>query len=353
MSNELISVIVPVYKVEPYLRRCVDSILNQTYTNLEVILVDDGSPDCCPAICDEYAEKDKRVHVIHKENGGVSSARNAGMDYVYKEHRELLGEYIAFIDSDDWIHPMYFMELVRCATKEQIGICICNYESVTEYNKYFTNVPNKKYEIITDDPFGNELCERQRRQVWARIFRKSVLENIRFQLGLSWGEDTEFNYFAFNWCKNNCKLIAFTDLKLYMYFQNDSSITQSMTDVEKNKIIRWYLTQVENEDIELSTRANYFVRSCKEVLASRYSGDLGIYKIDNSKICDEFIKKCIDLQKKNHFMNSSKWLTYRLLFACPLVYRLFRIIDDPTMLDWEKAQKKKLKEAEKSEKSEK
>ncbi len=89
MANEMITVIIPVYKVEEYLRRCVDSVLNQTYTNLEVILVDDGSPDGCPAICDEYAQRDSRVHVIHKENGGVSTARNAGMDYVFTQRTEV------------------------------------------------------------------------------------------------------------------------------------------------------------------------------------------------------------------------------------------------------------------------
>ena len=93
-----ISVIVPVYKVEPYLRKCVDSILNQTYANLEIILVDDGSPDNCGAICDEYARIDFRVNVIHKENGGQSDARNVGM-------RAMTGEYLMFVDSDDWLEP--------------------------------------------------------------------------------------------------------------------------------------------------------------------------------------------------------------------------------------------------------
>ena len=94
----LISVIVPVYKVELYLRQCVDSLLAQTYSNLEIILVDDGSPDGCPAICDEYARKDSRVRVIHKPNGGLSDARNVGLDAAR-------GEYIGFIDSDDWVMP--------------------------------------------------------------------------------------------------------------------------------------------------------------------------------------------------------------------------------------------------------
>lgn len=106
--NPLISVIVPIYNVEKYLARCVDSIVNQTYKNLEIILVDDGSPDRCPQMCDDYAEKDSRIKVVHKKNGGLSDARNAGMAVA-------TGEYISFIDSDDWIDlETYDLVLEKC-----------------------------------------------------------------------------------------------------------------------------------------------------------------------------------------------------------------------------------------------
>ena len=101
MVQPKISVIVPIYKVEPYLRRCLDSIVNQTYRNLEIILVDDGSPDNCGNICDEYAQKDLRIEVIHKENGGLSSARNIAID-------KANGDYLAFVDSDDWLDTDMF-----------------------------------------------------------------------------------------------------------------------------------------------------------------------------------------------------------------------------------------------------
>ena len=107
--GELISVIIPVYKVEDYIHRCVDSVLTQTYGNLEIILVDDGSPDRCGEICDEYAAKDKRVVSIHKKNGGLSDARNAGMEVCE-------GEYITFLDSDDWVVPNYIERLYRLLT---------------------------------------------------------------------------------------------------------------------------------------------------------------------------------------------------------------------------------------------
>ena len=98
----LISVVVPVYNVEKYIHQCIDSILSQTFTDLELILVDDGSPDRCPQICDRYAEQDQRIHVIHQKNGGLSAARNAGIDWAFANSDS---QWITFVDSDDWVHP--------------------------------------------------------------------------------------------------------------------------------------------------------------------------------------------------------------------------------------------------------
>ena len=122
-SQPKISVIVPVYKTEGLLDRCVESIVGQTYKNLEIILVDDGSPDNCPAMCDEWAEKDSRIRVIHKENGGVSSARNAALDIA-------TGDYIGFVDSDDWIEPEMYASLIRKISESGKNIALCSYYAV-------------------------------------------------------------------------------------------------------------------------------------------------------------------------------------------------------------------------------
>ena len=118
----VISVIVPVYKVEPYLHRCVDSILSQTYTDFELILVDDGSPDNCGAICDKYAKLDSRIHVLHKKNGGLSSARNAGIDWVFANSDS---QWFSFIDSDDWVHPQYLELLYQAVKAYEVRISQC------------------------------------------------------------------------------------------------------------------------------------------------------------------------------------------------------------------------------------
>lgn len=126
-EEPLISVIVPVYNVEKYLDKCVDSIVNQTYKNLEIILVDDGSPDNCPKMCDDWARKDKRIRVIHKKNGGVSSARNLGINNAN-------GECIGFVDSDDWIEKKYIQKLYETLIQEGADIALCGCNRVTGTN---------------------------------------------------------------------------------------------------------------------------------------------------------------------------------------------------------------------------
>lgn len=127
-QEDLISVIVPVYKVEKYLHRCVDSIINQTYKNLEIILVDDGSPDNCPKICDEYAQKDQRIKVIHKKNAGISEARNAGLEIAQ-------GEFVAFVDSDDYIDSTMYEKMLLLAQKEKNDLVLCGFKKVSEDGK--------------------------------------------------------------------------------------------------------------------------------------------------------------------------------------------------------------------------
>ena len=153
MQNPLVSIIVPIYKVEPYLRRCLDSIVNQTYTNLEIILVDDGSPDGCPQICDEYVAKDKRIIVIHKENGGLSDARNAGLDICK-------GEYISFVDSDDILDLNAVEYMLNAGTDVDIVITnvkmFINEEEINHLNK--THCNSLPFKTIGSDDLLLRLC---------------------------------------------------------------------------------------------------------------------------------------------------------------------------------------------------
>ena len=135
----MISIIVPVYNVEKYIYRCVDSILSQSFTDFELILVDDGSPDDCGKICDDYAKKDNRISVIHKENGGLSSARNAGLDWVFANSKS---EYVTFIDSDDWVDTDYLRALLDGIKNTASSVSACKFQEV------FLPVSFKRFPMI-------------------------------------------------------------------------------------------------------------------------------------------------------------------------------------------------------------
>ncbi len=215
MEMPLVSVIVPVYKVEPYLHRCVDSIHIQTYTNLEIILVDDGSPDNCGTICNEYARKDKRIKVVHKENGGLSDARNVAIDIAF-------GEYITFVDSDDYIAPDYVETLYRLVEKYQCKIGVAwlrafheGYEIDTKQPSYFEKVFDRMEGI--EKMFYQELFDTA---AWCKIYHRSLFETgIRYPFGLLY-EDLPTTYLLFL----QADKIAFCNRIIYNYLLRANSI---------------------------------------------------------------------------------------------------------------------------------
>ena len=175
----VISVIVPVYKVEKFLPRCVDSILGQTYRELEVILVDDGSPDGCGAICDAYAAKDSRVTVIHKENGGLSSARNAGLD-------RAKGEYIAFVDSDDWIEPEMYGHMLALTEKYDAKlVCAGRYDVSEKTGEKKVGLCPRKEEAVSAEEMAGRIFLWQGCDSSAcdKLYHRSLLESFRYPEG--------------------------------------------------------------------------------------------------------------------------------------------------------------------------
>lgn len=174
--DDLISVIVPIYKVEEYLDECISSIVAQTYKNLEIILVDDGSPDNCGAICDNWAEKDSRIRVIHKENGGLSDARNAGLSVAN-------GDYIAFVDSDDWIDPRMYEILLLAMKREDSDLVACNILSC--YPERQVPYGCETYTVGGSEVFLSMLYDDTRFPVSAlnKLYRRELWDNIRFPVG--------------------------------------------------------------------------------------------------------------------------------------------------------------------------
>ena len=212
-----ISVIVPVYKVEPYLHRCVDSILAQTFTDFELILVDDGSPDNCGAICDEYAQKESRVHVIHQANGGLSAARNAGIDWVFANSDS---EWISFVDSDDWVHPQMLEQLYRAAIEHDVKVSVCGYEE-TSGNIRWSNADTAQVTLWPIEQFYVE-HNVNATVAWGKLYSRECFADIRYPVGKT-HEDEYVTYrilFA-------CEQVAVIDGSMYAYFVNPQGITKS------------------------------------------------------------------------------------------------------------------------------
>ena len=229
MTTPLISVIVPVYRVEEYLERCVKSILSQTYKNLEVILVDDGSPDQCPAICDACADKDARVKVIHQENKGLSGARNAGIDAAS-------GEYLAFVDSDDYVSPHFIKELYQLLqdTGCAIGQCRFSYVKgdglVEEGDSAFCIY---RGESLMEQLYGPEEKATCFVVAWNKLYRAELFKEtgIRYPEGRI-HEDEATTYRLFH----EAKKLAFLDRALYGYYTENGG---SITSVFSAKRLQW------------------------------------------------------------------------------------------------------------------
>ena len=178
----MISIIVPVYKVEKYLPRCIESILNQTYKDLELILIDDGSPDNCPQICDEYAKKDSRIVVLHQKNKGVSAARNAGLNLAK-------GEYIGFVDPDDFVVPEMYETMSGEMERQQVELAICGYDYFDENGNVDIKrlYKSRENELLTQKEIMNRFSDMPpsiRHGVWNKLFKKNLLHEIRFIEGL-------------------------------------------------------------------------------------------------------------------------------------------------------------------------
>lgn len=229
LNGALISVIVPIYKTEPYLRRCVDSILKQTYSNLEIILVDDGSPDRCGVICDEYAEQDHRIIVIHKTNGGLSDARNFALDI-------MRGDYVTFIDSDDFVAPYYIAQLYHALQENLADISVIAEAYVEEKDDGSFRPMKRPLRDLkgTIAMTAQEALDCMLRQdlfeasAWAKLYRSELFEGVRYPVGCTY-EDQGTTYQTF--LKSKC--IVYTGEHLYFYVQRKESILHTVQSSQR------------------------------------------------------------------------------------------------------------------------
>lgn len=310
MSNPKISIIVPVYQVEKYLKTCVNSIQNQTYTNIQIILVDDGATDESPMICNRLAEEDERILVIHKKNGGLSDARNAGL-------QAAVGQYIGFVDSDDYIHPEMYEILLRRMEEDQSDISICEYKRIKENdlkldNKVETIISNRCFsreEFIEEllKPYGGHFVV-----VWNKLYNKELFRALKFPIGKQHEDE-----FIIHRIIAQCKKITYVENQLYYYRQRRGSIMDEgfsikSMDYGEALIDRYYFTKKmgfinwKNHTVE---RLSYELEKWGAL-----SGD--------DKILQERFK---ELQKKSSFLifEKSAWQEYSFFGRCYLRFCLF------------------------------
>ena len=275
MNTPLISVIVPVYKVEAYLDRCVQSIVDQTYQNLEIILVDDGSPDNCPAMCDAWAAKDSRIKVIHKENGGLSDARNVGMAVA-------AGEYISFLDSDDWVDIHFLQVLYDLIVRTNADIAECRF--VTTFGE--SSLPTFSEEITVCTPEEALVRHIQmtmfKQVVWNKLYRKNII-NVQFEKGKC-HEDEFWTYQIIA----NCKRLAHIEKALYFYFQRADSIMGAAYSIKRLDVIE---AKVNRNDFLKKHYPHLFQVSDVDIcFTCFYHGQLVLKHMKHNQLKQAFVK---------------------------------------------------------------
>lgn len=251
MGNDLISIIIPVYKVEEYLEKCIESVLKQTYTNLQIILVDDGSPDNCGKICDEYAKKDSRIEVIHKVNGGLSDARNVGI-------AQAKGKYIGFVDSDDYIKEDMYEILINLIKEYDADVSICNLYDVIDGKEYIRNNENGIQEYSRLEILKEVLLDKNiQSYAWNKLYKKELFDEIKYPIGKKY-EDIGTTFYVFE----KCNKIVVTSKPEYYYLKRSDSLVNNVTESTvldyTDIIIQRYLYTQKNIE-ELRKYNNYYL----------------------------------------------------------------------------------------------
>ena len=320
-----VSVIVPVYNCETFLPACIDSILNQTYRDLEIILIDDGSGDGSGEICDAYAAEDARIRVIHQVNQGVSVARNSGLDVA-------TGEWIAFVDADDTVEPDMYAVLVKLSVEHEADIALCGYRKVhfdgTSKDILGTGI------LRTQDPWEASECLLTGRYFtgspWAKLYHKELFENIRFDPTLKINEDVLMNVQIFR----NAKKLVFWDVPKYCYYEREGSATRVTNGMKIKRdcveAAQRMLDMYRNTSLESACAAKLhyaLLALYREGLLRAYSSEKETRKIIHRRIYD-VSKRTTNISRR------SQW-NYRFMHYLPwlyvIVYRIFDWIREPNI----------------------
>lgn len=324
MSNPLISVIIPVYKVEDYLERCLESVINNTYMNLEIICVNDGSPDNCQCILEQYAAQDSRIKVIVQTNQGLSAARNTGID-------NASGEYLYYLDSDDWIHERAFEFLLRAARESGADIVVGGYKRVF-YTETFLQKTEAEYPaevVAVPAKYFAESSGHYRDMVWGILYHNDAVRGVRFPPGKVYGEDAFYKTILLS--SQAALSVAFLDSDLYYYVSRPDSIMNSVSADIQFSNIKWWSNQL-----------NQFVQ--KEFVLSNLYRYIFFYRYQgifyaNPDVAKKNVRRAI-AKLRPYFISCrtmSKKQRLRILLSVymPGLYRILLVYRDPSYKDWE------------------
>ncbi len=284
---ETVSVIVPVYKVEKYIDKCIKSIVEQSYKSLQIILVNDGSPDNCPNICDDYAKTDDRIIVVHKKNGGLSDARNAGLNIA-------TGEYILFVDSDDYIEKNMVEILYKKIQKDNADIAMCGIKEVYEdtFIKIIPLIPQVSEAVLTQNDIFNLLPRNSSFVVvWNKLYKKDIFIDLRFDVG-KMNEDEFIAHKIYDKCE---KMTCVSD-KLYNYLHRGNSIISSDFTTKYLQTCDAYIARTEYFIAKnMHNFASYSLASAVNTVDKGYRF---LDENEHGKLVNEYRKQCIELSKK-------------------------------------------------------
>lgn len=316
----LISVIVPIYNVERYLKDCLDSIISQTYKNLEIILVDDGSSDKSAQICEQFANKDKRIKLLHKQNGGQSSARNMGLDIAN-------GEFISFVDSDDILHEDYIQKLYDMASKFNAKLSMIGFEPFSgDYPSHTSTKFNKNEKVLSAKELLSAICTGELSfSPCIFLYAREIFENLRFLEGRIY-EDIYISFDVINMAKN----IAYTDEIYYFYRIRQGSTVHSFSQKHLMAVdsVTRFSTLVKEAYPQLKHEANY------SLCSSMFDTSIGILKSQNCEFYPKIYEFSSLIKKRlgSVFMVKTKYFKKKILiillaihpFLLKLVFKAYK-----------------------------
>lgn len=331
MNEKKVSVIIPVYRVETYLKRCVSSVINQTYENIEIILVDDGSPDNCPGMCDEFALEDNRIRVIHQNNKGLSAARNSGL-------KICTGKYILFVDSDDFINVNTIKRWVELLERENADLVVGNIEKYyggKDIDQIIKRSPESdscnivNSEMILKEMFLNnhDLCA-----AWGKLYKKALLEGVLFREDVLFAEDMYFTHLMYG----KAKKICVDDFVAVFYSQEGESLVRSSFSLKKMNMLSAADKWVEYAD-ENYTNITDAALYRNVVITTNLFGDV-VYWDDKKSdaILDDLSERINDrwifIRKSRLFSLKDRFKAYMVknkLVLMMKIYRKFRLMVTP------------------------